>query len=88
MTFKQICPHCKDEIPANHVQQGGLHIGCYESEIDVYFISLPHAPDYGFFEVDIEQVREVILNIEEPHLISKKKMSAGRYYNAPEFGGF
>ena len=86
--MEQICPHCKEKIPDNHVQMGGLHVGCYESEIDAWFLSLPGKPDYGFYEVDIEQVKEVLLNIEEPYVVSKKKITAGRYYSLPEFCGF
>ena len=86
--YKQICPHCKEEIPASHVQQGGLHMGCYETEITVWFIALPHAPKIGFFENDINQVAEVLKDMEEPYLIDKQKMKAGVFHNLPEFEGF
>lgn len=86
--FKQICPHCGEEIPPEWVQQGGLHMECYGEEIDVWFISLPHDLENGFYEKDINQVAEALSNIEEPHVVDKQKMMAGRFYNLPEFTGF
>ena len=85
-----VCPHCKKEIPAQMVQQGGLHIHCYNEEIDVLFISLPDAPMHGFYEVDPAQVMEQLKSAEadEPYLITKKVLLAGRYYNLKEFEGF
>ena len=88
MNHIQTCPHCKDEIPPDWVQQGGLHMGCYEEKIIVYFVSLPHDPDRGYFEIDINQVKEALLNTDEPLLITVKRIKAGQYYNAPEFDGF
>lgn len=28
------CLHCKKEVPVNHVQQGGCHMGCYDKYIN------------------------------------------------------
>ncbi len=73
-----ICELCSEEIPFNHVQQGGLHIDCCEKEIEVYKICndgtyyyseyLPS--DYNDYEITLE------------------KMIAGKFYNLKEFEGF
>jgi len=85
-----VCPHCKQEIPGNMVQQGGLHMSCFNTEIDVFFISLPDSPTHGFYEIDPSQVMEQFKSAEEdePYLIQKKVMVAGQYHNLPEFQGF
>lgn len=88
MAYKQICPHCKEEIPPEWVQQGGLHMGCHEEKINTWFVSLPYDPENGFYENEPDQVLEVIKNMEEPYLISKVKMTAGMFHNLPEFKGF
>lgn len=87
-TPKNMCKHCGKEIPWDHVQQGGCHVDCHETEIDVWFISLPDSPGSGFCENKIEAVKAVIENINEPHLINKTRMRAGLFYNLPEFNGF
>ncbi len=88
MADKQICPHCKEEIPMQIVQQGGLHLHCYEADIDVWFISLPAAPDCGYVENDLCQVVEMLKTAEDPYVIERQQMKAGKYYNLPEFQGF
>jgi len=87
---QQICPHCKEEIPMQMVQQGGLHMGCFEADIDVFFISLPDAPLHGFYEIDPSQVMEQLKSaeVDEPYLIQKKEIKAGLYYNLTDFQGF
>ena len=84
----QICPHCKNEIPAGFVQQGGLHMWCYDDEIDVWFISLPGDPKNGFYENDMCQIAQILCHMEDQYQIEKRKMKAGRFYNLPEFAGF
>lgn len=88
MPYKQICPHCKEEIPPQMVQQGGLHLGCSETEIDVFFISLPRDPKSGFYEEDADQLIEMLKHIEESHRIERRKIYAGIYHNMPDFEGF
>lgn len=90
MAHKQICPHCKKEIPRQMVQQDGLHLGCYEAEIYVWFISLPDLPKHGFYEIDPDHVMEQLKSAEEgePYLIEKRAVRAGWYYNLTEFQGF
>ena len=61
--YVQLCSHCKKEIPEQMVQQGGCHMHCYNTEIDVWFISLPDAPDHGFYEADPDQVMERLANL-------------------------
>jgi len=84
----QICQHCKKEIPMQMVQQGGMHIDCFNTEIDVWFISLPDAPRRGYYEKDITQVAEMLKYAEEQYLVEKRQMLAGVYYHLPEFEGF
>lgn len=83
-----ICPQCEKEIPANWVQQGGLHMHCFGVEIDVWFVSLPDLPGRGYYEKDISQVAAMLEVAEEPYLISRQKMVAGQFYNLPDFDGF
>lgn len=44
MNIGLICPGCNKEIPPNHVQQGGYHLGCYENymnqDVKVWRVSL------------------------------------------------
>lgn len=84
-----ICPHCKEEIPVQMVQQGGLHMNCHEAEIDVWFVALPEAPKHGFYENDINSIVSMLNeDMEGPYLIEKQSMKAGLFYNLPEFDGF
>lgn len=87
-TYSQICPHCKEEIPPQMVQQEGLHLGCYEAEIDVWFVSLPHDPKNGYYENDTSRIASMLEDAEEPYLIERQKIYAGAYYNLPDFEGF
>ena len=88
--YMQVCPLCGKNIPPGIVQQGGLHMDCYMTDIDVWFISLPDAPKHGFCEKDLNQAMKYLESIEtdDPHVIQKKIMAAGEYYNLPEFEGF
>ncbi len=88
--YVQICPHCGENVPMGIVQQGGLHMGCYGTEIDVWFVSLPENPEHGFCEIDPKQVMWHLDAIEpgEPYLVQKKTMAAGLYYNLQDFAGF
>ena len=67
---------------------GGLHMHCYNTEIDVWFVSLPDAPKCGYYENDVNQVAEMLKDAEDQYLIEKQNMLAGRYYNLKEFDGF
>lgn len=73
------CPLCNKSIPWNNVQQGGLHIGCYEQEIEVYKISLGNT-----FMLDTVMPE----NKNEYDSIELVKMNAGKFYNLPEFEGW
>jgi len=86
--INQICPHCQELIPPGWVQNGGLHMTCFETEIDVWFVSLPHNPESGYCEADLNNITEMLKYAEEPYLITKKTMTAGEYHNLPEFEGF
>lgn len=88
MPHTPICPHCKKEIPANMVQQGGLHMNCHEVEIDVWFVSQPDAPKNGYYEEELGNVMLVLESAEEPYIVERKQMVAGLYYNLPDFPGF
>ena len=85
---EQICPHCKEEIPMQMVQQGGMHMGCYNTEIDVWFISVPDAAKHGYYEKDITQVAEMLKCAEGKYLIERQQMSVGKFNNLPDFEGF
>jgi len=86
--INQICPHCQELIPPEWVQQGGLHLACFETEIDVWFVSLPNDPESGYCEANLNNITEMLKYAEDPYLITKKKMTAGEYHNLPEFKGF
>lgn len=87
-----ICPHCKEEIPDNHVQQGGLHMGCYGTEIQVYLITMEDG-ETGYYDKNLDSALESIKpDLEESgetaYKITPKMMKAGWYYNLPDFEGF
>lgn len=82
------CKLCGGAMDPNHVQQGNMHFSCFNKEIDVWFISLPHDPINGFYEKGLKQVSAFLEDIEDPYLISKTKMAAGSFYYLPEFIGF
>lgn len=86
--FKQVCKHCKDEIPPEMVQQGGLHLICFEIKIDVWFTSIPSDSKCGYYERDVSKVSEMLKDSEEAYLIERQQMMAGQFYNLPEFKGF
>jgi len=86
--YVQICPHCDKEIPAQTRQQGGLHMGCCETKIDVWFVSMLDAPKQGYYENDVSKVAEMLKTSEDPYLIERQEMKAGLFYNIPEFQGF
>lgn len=87
-TNKVICPFCKKEIPYNKVQQGGLHVDCWGTEIDVWFTSIPDDPENGFYEKNIKKVMAMLQCQDEPFIINRERMYAGQFYNSPEFKGF
>lgn len=85
------CKLCKEEIPNNHVQQGELHIGCNEKEIDLWRITLLGTPNKGgYYEIDVYQVLDQIKDMDDysSYVITKTKMKAGEYFSLPEFQGF
>jgi len=86
--YVQLCLHCKKEIPAQMVQQGGCHMHCHNEEIDVWFVSLPDAPKHGYYENDVRHVAAMLESAEDAYLIERQIMIAGRYYNLKDFEGF
>jgi hypothetical protein len=87
-SYVQTCHLCKKEIPAQMVQQGGLHMHCHNQEIDVWFVSLPDAPKHGYYENDVREVAAMLESAEDAYLIERQVMIAGRYFNLKEFEGF
>ena len=86
-----LCKLCKKEIPSNHVQQGGLHIGCHETEIDLWHITLLEDNGKGgFHEEDLNSFLDMAKDMDEDssYVITKTKKKAGEYFNLPEFEGF
>ena len=86
-----ICKLCKKEIPSNHVQQGGLHMGCHETEIDLWHITLlEDKGNGGYYENDFSIFSDMMKDMDEDssYVITKTKMIAGKFYNLPEFEGF
>lgn len=72
------CLHCKQSMPSNNVQQGQMHMGCYNEEIEVFKISLEgssylddHLPD------DIEDYE-----------VEKVLIARGAFHYMKEFEGF
>lgn len=86
--YEQICKHCKVEIPPEMVQQGGLHLACFEVKIDVWFVSLPAEPKFGYYDRDVSKIVEALKDSEEAYLIESQQMAAGQFYNLPGFEGF
>jgi len=86
--YEKTCPQCGMVISSGMVQQGGLHVGCFEVKIDVWFVSLPFNPTCGYYEKDISQISAMLENAEDQYLIERQQMKAGLFYNLPEFQGF
>ena len=72
------CKKCLQEIPSSHVQQVGMHIGCYNGQIVVFKICLDGT---CCFDEDLPE------NHEE-YEIEKVKMTCGEFCSLPEFEGF
>jgi hypothetical protein len=72
------CLHCKEVIPLNNVQQGNMHMGCYNEEIEVFKICLDGT---CYFDENLPENH----NDYEINLV---KMSRGEFYYLPEFEGF
>ena len=88
----QICQHCKEPIEPNMVQQGGLHIKCFNEEIQVYKVMMAGSNN-GYYRKDLDTViHEIKCDLEESAetewRIKPETMLAGKYYNLPDFGGF
>jgi hypothetical protein len=66
------------EIPMNNVQQGQMHMVCYNEEIDVYKICLSGT---CYFDEDLPDDHA-------DYNIEAVKISRGAYYYLPEFEGF
>ena len=73
-----ICLHCEKEIPMNNVQQGGMHMVCYNEQIEVYKICLA-----GTCYFDTEFPEE-----HEQYLITPARIARGIFMNLPDFEGF
>jgi hypothetical protein len=72
------CKKCNEIIPDSHVQQGGMHIGCYNEEIEVFKICLEGTCYFDeYFPVDHKQYE-----------IEKVKMTYGEFLSLPELEGF
>ena len=72
------CLACEKEIPMNNVQQGNMHMGCYNEEIKVYKICLEST---CYYDEDLPE------NHDE-YEIELVKISRGEYFYLPEFEGF
>lgn len=80
-----ICYLCLESIPMTHVQQGGLHIQCYEQEVTVFSVE-------GWTPAHVASESEVRLLISDMPVdseivVRKIKMKAGIFYNLPECDG-
>jgi len=72
------CLHCEKEIPANNVQQGSMHMGCYNEQINVYKVCLDGT---CYFDTEFPEDHE-------RYLITPAKIERGAFYYLPEFEGF
>ena len=73
------CLYCLNPIPNQDVRCAGMHMSCYEEEIEVYKVCISGAcyyeetpPDHGDEEATVEQV----------------KVPRGHYLSLKEFEGF
>ena len=76
----------------NNVQQGGLHMDCCETKIQVYRVTMEGGKQ-GYYDTDLDTVINAIKgDLEESgetaYTITPKMMKAGIYYNLPDFKGF
>ncbi len=83
MKRKMICPLCKKEIPYDKKQQGGMHIQCSETEIDVFYVGLKNDPKNGYYEYIFKN-----LDVSDDCFLETRKIKAGKYFSAEEFQGF
>lgn len=85
------CKLCKKELNLDHVQQGGLHLDCFNTGIDVYRVTLiEDCGKGGYLERDPAAIAATIESLDtgEGYVIRKGIMLAGEYFNLPEFEGF
>ncbi len=83
------CPLCNKEMNPMNVQQGGLHMGCYETKIPVLKVTLVGEKN-GYFDKDVKNVTVMLeeSDIDDGYTVRKVSMKAGLYFNLPEFEGF
>lgn len=82
------CILCGEQIDVMHVQQGGMHVECYNSPQKVWEISLPDDPTKSYIESSMCGVGHAIDNSTEGIVVKSKTMIAGEYFGLPEFMGF
>lgn len=81
------CIACKGDLPTNHVQQGGMHIGCANKEITVYTIR-QHGTRYCVDFNELEVVLDAMGFDNEEMTIRKRQMTRIEFESLPEFTGF
>jgi len=82
------CELCGEIIPANHVQQGGMHMECYASVHVFWRMSPVDDPKNSYMASSIDCVAEMIKEMGEPMIVEAVTMTAGEYFELPEFDGF
>lgn len=80
---RNICSYCDEPIPFGHVQQGDMHYGCYNEEINVYKITLDKTEENHFYEEELPDLNELFKN-EDLIIVRKIKMPRGYFYSLPD----
>lgn len=63
-------------------------MGCANSPQKLWEVSLPDDTGNSYIETDISGVATAVANSENGLLVKRKIMTAGEYFNLPEFKGF
>lgn len=90
----KICLVCGNEIKDDHEQfitkSGSICMGCEDSEIDIYRISLPEKSSNWYCDINISHIIDMLKDCDygDGYTVIKEKMKALKYYNLSEFTGF
>lgn len=85
------CKGCGKEIPANHVQQGGFHMGCDQVEVTIYkFNPRSHGSPVILEENELGNFLDNLRDsdFDETWEITKTKMKKGVLDMLPEHTGW
>lgn len=85
------CSYCSDELPVTMVQQGGMHLYCFEEWFheEIVIFQIKH-DESCFMDDSLSFLLDMLNNseVDDTFTITKFKMKRGDYNALPEFKGF